>query len=250
MNTSTALVAILGIIISILLLKRQGKSKKWPIIALIIFILLFVGSFSNSSKTQKDSTPVSSNKTVTKTDNVSATKKPMETETLNQTNTYTSAPKNTTKPTEEIKPTKEVIPTETITATIEISTQTVPESETTSKENSKEEPKQFTLSWNDPGEFGEEITLNKGTNTATTFIAFRVPAGFYSVKNRAERGASQVTVYSDIIKNGQNEELSNENCPFPIVVMAGKDPQELEIKEGQFIKLSDKSSNIEFILQE
>ena len=40
----------------------------------------------------------------------------------------------------------------------------------------------------------------------------------------------------------------DDNCARPIVVMAG-DEKELEIKEGQFVVLSDETSNIKFTLK-
>ncbi len=108
----------------------------------------------------------------------------------------------------------------------------------------------FTLSWNEVGEFGKETTMNDNTDMSTTFIAFSVPAGTYSVKNKAASGRTQVTVYSGIEFDGEWEQFTSEDCAEPIVVEPGDVPQEIEVKEGQFIKLSDGGTDIEFVLQD
>lgn len=111
----------------------------------------------------------------------------------------------------------------------------------------KEAPLSFTLSWDTLGEYGEEITLNEGTDFPYSCIAFHIPAGTYSIKNKAATGCCQVTVYSGIDFDGQWEEFSNEDCDGPVLIWAGEGSEELIIKEGQFVKLSDGNSNIEFL---
>ena len=126
-------------------------------------------------------------------------------------------------------------------------TQTQTETETQSQET---EPFSFVLMDGELGEYGVEVVLNQGTESEEHEITYYIPAGTYIVKNQNDKRAGQVTVYSGgPIKNGEWEEfVADEHCASPIVVMAGES-KELEIMEGQFIVLSDGTSNIQFTLK-
>ncbi len=106
----------------------------------------------------------------------------------------------------------------------------------------------FVLSWDEMGEYGEKMTLNEGTDSEMTFIAFRVPIGEYKVTNKSSSGAAQVTVYSGVEFDGQWDQFVADNCASPIVVFANEEEKTIEVKDGQFIKLSDYSENIQFEL--
>ena len=108
----------------------------------------------------------------------------------------------------------------------------------------------FTLSYNATGEYGKKIVMDEGTELERTIVAFYIPAGTYSVKNKNKSGSAQVTVYSGIGNDGQWDEFYSDNCDSPIVVFGGEAAKTITVKEGQFIKLSDGSSNIEFIKTE
>ena len=106
----------------------------------------------------------------------------------------------------------------------------------------------FVLSWDEIGEYGEKMTLNEGTDLEMTFIAFHVPVGKYKVTNKSSSGAAQVTVYSGVEFDGQWDQFVAENCASPIVIFADEEGKNIEVKDGQFIKLSDLSENIQFEL--
>ena len=113
-----------------------------------------------------------------------------------------------------------------------------------------EEPLSFVLMDGDMGEYGVEVVLNEGTEFEEHEIVYYLPAGTYSVENHNEKQAGQVSVYcGGPIKNGEWEEfVADDNCAQPIVVMAGQ-TKELVIKDGQFIVLSDNTSNIQFTMK-
>ena len=62
------------------------------------------------------------------------------------------------------------------------------------------------LSWNNPGDYGEEIILNEGTEYETKYIAFRLPTGSYRVLNRGSTTV-KVTVF-----NNEFEKASMVSC--------------------------------------
>ena len=108
----------------------------------------------------------------------------------------------------------------------------------------------ISLSYNTIGGYGKIIVMDEGTELERNIVAFYIPSGTYSVKNMNKSGSAQVTVYSGIGNDGQWDEFYSDNCDRPIVVFAGDLAKTIVVKEGQFIKLSDGSSNIEFIKTE
>lgn len=110
------------------------------------------------------------------------------------------------------------------------------------------EPFSFILSSDEAGEYGKKWTINKYTESEYTFFAFYIPAGTYSVINKSDSGTAQVSVYSNVKHDGHWEQFIAEDCAKPIIVTANEEAKTIAVKEGQFIKLSDGSSNLEFTL--
>ena len=108
----------------------------------------------------------------------------------------------------------------------------------------------FVLMDNELGDYGREVVLNKETEFEEHEIAYYIPSGIYTVSNLNDNGGAQVSVYSGLpVKNGEWEEfVMDDNCPKPIVVMAGE-TKELDIKDGQFVVLADGISNIQFTMK-
>lgn len=139
------------------------------------------------------------------------------------------------------------LPSETIVSTVgeEPTTEDKTE-ETAQKENSLS----FVLMDDEIGEYGVEVILNEGTEFEEHEIAYYIPSGTYTVTNLDEKGGGQVTVYSGGPEyDGEWQYfVADDNCASPIVVMAGES-KELEIKDGQFVVLSDETSNIQFSIK-
>lgn len=126
------------------------------------------------------------------------------------------------------------------------------ETEDTKKETEETTPEEklsFIIYEGELGDYGESVVLNAGSEFEENEIAYHIPAGKYKVINQ-DTSAAQISVYSGGPEyDGEWQYfVADENCPSPLVVMAGN-TAELEIKEGQFIVLSDDSNNIKFILQ-
>lgn len=117
-------------------------------------------------------------------------------------------------------------------------------------EDTSEQTLSFILMDGELGDYGEEVTLNAGTEFEEVEIMYHIPAGLYSVKNLNPDGGEQVTVYSGApVLNGEWEEfVADDECQRPIVVMGGE-AKDLEIKEGQFVVLADRGSNLEFTMK-
>ena len=109
------------------------------------------------------------------------------------------------------------------------------------------EPLSFVLQSDVVGEYGEEKTINAGTDTAYSFIWFKIPAGTYEVKNEAAKGGCQVSLYTGIVSDGKSEEFTISDTR-PIVLMAGE-TGELTVKEGEYVKLADGKDSIRFTLK-
>ena len=158
-------------------------------------------------------------------------------------------PDGTTKPVSET--TQIVEPTATETA---VQKEPAPSAEPTNNEagEAAQETEAFRvlLSWDETGAYGEQRIINENTDSPMTYIAFSLPAGTYEVKNLNSKGGSQVTVYSGVEFDGQWEQFVSKDCDNPIVVMGGEEAKEITIKDGQFVKLSDNSTNIEFVLKQ
>lgn len=120
-------------------------------------------------------------------------------------------------------------------------TQTISETSTVA-----EEATTFVLSADEVGNYGEEKTVNANTEMPLTYVEFRIPAGVYDVTNKSKDGTSQVSVYSGVEFDGQWEQFVARQCDNPIVIAPGE-TKSLTIQEGQFVKLSDKATDIEFV---
>ncbi len=125
--------------------------------------------------------------------------------------------------------------------------------QTSTKTETSEQTKEtlnFVLKNGELGEYGIEVILNEGTEFEEHEIAYHIPSGIYMVKNKNENDAGQISVYSSgPEKNGEWEEfVADENCARPLVLMAGE-TKELEIKEGQFLILSDGPNDYQFTLK-
>ena len=116
-----------------------------------------------------------------------------------------------------------------------------PASEEDTTENAK-----FSLSYDVAGEYGEPLTLNENTDMPMSFIAFKIPGGVYDVSNKAAQGTAQITVYSGVEFDGQWEQFVSRDCDKPIVLQSGEE-KPLTVQEGQFVKLNDGATDIEFV---
>ena len=106
----------------------------------------------------------------------------------------------------------------------------------------------FILINGDAGDFGERVVLNVGTEFEETEIIYYIPPDTYAVTNQDTKIGTQVSVYSGHPqKDGEWEYfVADDNCARPIVLMPGE-TKDLEIKDGQFVVLSDDSSSVKFI---
>ena len=97
------------------------------------------------------------------------------------------------------------------------------------------------------GEYGESVTINKGTEFEETEIMYHVPAGKYSITNTDKKTGVQVSIYSGrpMLVGEWEEFVADANCQSPVVLMAGE-TKDIEIMEGQFIVLSDNSGAVRF----
>ena len=121
-----------------------------------------------------------------------------------------------------------------------------PATEAPTTEKAAPENTSITLSSDVVGDYGEAMTLNENTDMPTSFIAFKIPGGVYDVSNKATQGTAQITVYSGVEFDGLWEQFVARDCDNPIVLQAGE-KKPLIVQEGQFVKLSDGASNIEFL---
>ncbi len=102
------------------------------------------------------------------------------------------------------------------------------------------------LSYNKPGDYGEEITLNEGTEFETKYIAFRLPTGSYRVLNHGSTTV-KVTVYNDKYERGEHGELHPlaAGIGSSVSVLAGNN-KDILVDEEQYVVLSDEAENIIF----
>ena len=116
-------------------------------------------------------------------------------------------------------------------------------------DSSAERSLSFTLG-EEPGEYGEIVNLNVGTEFEEAEIAFHIPVGTYSVTNQNKDRAVQISIYCGGPEyDGEWQYfVADDNCARPLVLMQGE-TGELEIKVGQFVVLSDGSENVEFTLK-
>ena len=109
-----------------------------------------------------------------------------------------------------------------------------------------ETPSLIIISWNKPGDYGTEVTLNEGTNSPSKFIEFHLPAGSYRVLNNSSTTA-QVAVFQNGYET--NTQGLQEQIPVPDVpvahVLAGNS-KEITVKQDQYVTLSDGAENVIF----
>ncbi len=114
----------------------------------------------------------------------------------------------------------------------------------------EELPLTFVLYENEPGDYGEEVVVYAGTEDEACEIAYHIPAGTYLVSDLNDERSVLVSVYS--AGPGPDSEweyfVTDEDCADPIVLEPGE-TKELVILEGQFVVLSEGSTNIRFVLQ-
>lgn len=203
------LASIFGIIVSIIMMIysiKRKTSKKKPLLLLIVCIMLFSVAMALTPKDEKKE------------------EEPKETVKQAETKKEPETVKETLSP-EKQEPT----PMETIA------------SETQPSQNLS-----FVLVDGEIGDYGENVTLNAGTEFEEAEIIYKLPTGTYNV-TYSDKGSVQISVYNGgPVKNGEWEEfIADDSCQKPVVLMSG-DTKELEIREGQFITLSDGSTNVQF----
>lgn len=94
------------------------------------------------------------------------------------------------------------------------------------------------------GEYGKSRTINKNTEFEKTFFEYHIPTGTYTVSNKAETGACQISVYSDeyIKVDGVDEPKET----IATVVVFANESATISLSEGQHLKLSDGSETLSF----
>ena len=197
---------ILGAIISLVIIGIKAIKKQPKKNAVIAFVVCFV-LFAVGFVMPSDSNPNKEPTTQTKTTET----------TTKQTSDNTTEPEQESIQESTSKPTLEYTP----------------------------EPFSFVL-MDEPGEYGEEVILDKGTEFEEVEIIYHIPAGIYDVTNLNPRVGVQVTVCCGGQVGPGEGFATDENCARPIVMLPNE-TKELEIKEGQFVILSDYSDNIRFI---
>lgn len=93
----------------------------------------------------------------------------------------------------------------------------------------------ITIVTGEQGEYGEEFTLNAGTEFEETYFVYRIPAGIYTATNIGEN-MDQLSVYGDTVYTTEEgwEELSDVGGVLLLDVGEGG---EVSISEGQIIEL-------------
>ncbi len=100
-------------------------------------------------------------------------------------------------------------------------------------------PESVVLRWDEPGKYGEIVALNQGTDDEYSFVAHKVPAGEYILKNLDEKYSVQVSVYSNetyINSSGVEEFVMGQQMP---IVLKPGDSADITVQGGEYIKLSD-----------
>lgn len=107
----------------------------------------------------------------------------------------------------------------------------------------------FILTNDELGDYGRYAVLNEGTEFEEQEIMYYVPAGHYDLKNLDTNASVQLSIYSGGPEyDGEWQYfVADENCDRPVVLRQGASG-EIEIKEGQFIVISDGGgSEVEFV---
>lgn len=114
------------------------------------------------------------------------------------------------------------------------------------KEEQQPQKLEFTLTTDKPGDYGKEITINEGTSSAKTLIAYYVPAGTYTVKNNG-KFATQITVYTSDLKQQKdstgatyNEQVGSPTQK-PVVIKKGESA-EITVASGEYVSTGSKGN--------
>ena len=107
-------------------------------------------------------------------------------------------------------------------------------------------PSFIILTWNEPGEYGQEWTAVNDDGVEEHYIAFHLPVGIYRVLNNNVASA-KVTVCDDVPeeKNEDIQDLLLEESTRTVTVLASKS-KELTLDEGQHLRLSENADNVIF----
>ncbi len=107
-------------------------------------------------------------------------------------------------------------------------------------------PSFIILSWNEPGEYGEEWTALNDDGEEEQYIAFHLPIGIYRVLNNNVASA-KVTVCDDVPeeKSEDIQDLLLEESTRTVTVLASKS-KEITLDEGQHLRLSENADNVIF----
>ncbi len=107
-------------------------------------------------------------------------------------------------------------------------------------------PSFIILTWNEPGEYGEEWTALNDDGVEERYIAFHLPTGIYRVLNNNVASA-KVTVCDDVPeeKSVDIQDLLLEESTRTVTVLASKS-KEITLDEGQHLRLSEDADNVIF----
>ena len=110
-------------------------------------------------------------------------------------------------------------------------------------------PSFIILSWDEPGDYGKEITIGADTKYPSKYIEYHLPAGIYRVLNN-NAAAATVSVHNneDYVDEEEDESsgaTTNSRGAASITVLANKS-KELTVEEYQHVRLSDKAANVVF----
>lgn len=95
----------------------------------------------------------------------------------------------------------------------------------------------ITIVAGEKGAYGEEITMNEGTEFEETYFVYRVPAGTYTAANIGEH-MDQLSIYGDAVCTTEEgwEELSDVGG---VLLLEAGEAGEVSIAEGQIIEIHE-----------
>jgi len=99
----------------------------------------------------------------------------------------------------------------------------------------------FSIDGSSLGEYGKNLSFGTGTESEYSFVGYFVPAGQYVVKNN-NTASVQITIYAEgsTVEDGVEYPLSGQQSP---VVIMPNTTAEVNVLEGEYIKLSDGNNN-------
>jgi len=110
-------------------------------------------------------------------------------------------------------------------------------------DNTDRPPAYIVLSADEPGSYGSEVTLDTGSGTAETYIAFRLPRGVYRVLNN-NPDAATVSVRDDEPKDDEEEDSAAQSNRT--VTVLGSKSQVITVDTSQHVRLSENAKNVIF----